>query len=833
MRRRIFSKILDENHVGDLAYVPECYLPQITNGPNYPTWSPDGTELAFAMEGSIWRLKVGEDIAHELTSDASYDSQPAWSPDGRWVVYTSELDERIHLKLLNLQTGSVRALTSGNSINVEPTWSPDGKRLAYVSTAPEGTFKIYTLRFENGNTEKPQLLTPAYRFSTPTVYYGDMAHYINPVWTADSKDLIFISNHDNKNGSGGFYRMKAEPGVPMKRFYYEETTWKARPSISPDGAKMVYSSYLGRQWQQLWIMPSEGGDAFPLTYGDFDRTVPKWSPDGSRIAFMSNQTGDTTLWLFHSFAGKLEQIRIDRLDYKRPVGKLAVRVLDSTTGRPISARVHLDAADGRAYAPRDSWLRADFFVEDHLEKQQYQYFYSQGEFTMQLPVGNVSLTVSHGLQYVPKQASVTVSADHPQTLTIRLDRLDDIHAKGWWSADNHFHMNYAGVYHTTPVALMQQGDSEDIDVLNNLICNKEQRIPDVSFFTGKPDPLSTNRRILYHNQEYHPPFWGHAVFLNLTQHLIIPAYVGYANTAVESIYPPNTIPFRVARDEDALTGYAHEPGANFPVDLALGTVDFVEANWPDTMTTLYHAWNCGYRIVASAGVDTFTDFYRSNVLGTNRVYVKAGPALEYENWLASFRAGRSFVTAGPLIFLEVNGKEPGDEIHTNMGNHVVTAEVTVESISPIISIELLYKGNVVATLNPTGGALKARLEKALTINQSGWFAARAVAQPIRTIRKPLPWAATMPVWVIVGNEPVRSRASAQYFINFLDRSLARALGGELNEQEKIQREVAETALGAPRSSAPLWNNDLEKDKVKRLYSQARELLMKRRDEAHE
>jgi hypothetical protein len=51
--------------------------------------------------------------------------------------------------------------------------------------------------------------------------------------------------------------MQADPGAAMHGFYYEETTWKARPTLSPDGAKLVYSSYLGRQWQQLWAMPPQ------------------------------------------------------------------------------------------------------------------------------------------------------------------------------------------------------------------------------------------------------------------------------------------------------------------------------------------------------------------------------------------------------------------------------------------------------------------------------------------------------------------------------------------------------------------------------------------------
>ena len=132
------------------SYSVESYLPQITNGPNYPTWSPDGTQIAFAMRGSIWRIKRGDTTAVELTHGEGYDSQPAWSPDGKWVAYTSERNEQIHLKLLNLEDGSIGDLTSGASINVEPEWSPDGKRLAYVSTAPDGRYHVYLMPVENG-----------------------------------------------------------------------------------------------------------------------------------------------------------------------------------------------------------------------------------------------------------------------------------------------------------------------------------------------------------------------------------------------------------------------------------------------------------------------------------------------------------------------------------------------------------------------------------------------------------------------------------------------------------------------------------------------------------
>src|SRR5580700_6505942 len=94
-QRRVFSRIM----TGE-PYTLECYLPQITNGPNFPSWSPDGQQIAFAMKGSIWRIRLGESTAYEMTAGASYDSMPAWSPDGNWIVYTSETNEEIHLRLL-------------------------------------------------------------------------------------------------------------------------------------------------------------------------------------------------------------------------------------------------------------------------------------------------------------------------------------------------------------------------------------------------------------------------------------------------------------------------------------------------------------------------------------------------------------------------------------------------------------------------------------------------------------------------------------------------------------------------------------------------------------
>src|ERR671921_2004690 len=89
--------VLRQIKVPHSYYYREMYLPQLTSGPSSATWSPDGQELIYSMEGSLWRQRIGSNEARQLTADPGYDYQPDWSPDGQQVVYASYRNSAIQL----------------------------------------------------------------------------------------------------------------------------------------------------------------------------------------------------------------------------------------------------------------------------------------------------------------------------------------------------------------------------------------------------------------------------------------------------------------------------------------------------------------------------------------------------------------------------------------------------------------------------------------------------------------------------------------------------------------------------------------------------------------
>ncbi len=767
-------------HVG--GYMYSYYVPPTSSTPWRPAWSPDGRQIAFSMAGSIWKIRVGETVAYELTANPGYDSSPVWSPDGRWIVYTTEaISGGTNLMLLNVATGESTPLTKGDDLHLEPVWSPDGSRIAFVLNQPRSRFHVYAMPLENGKPGAPVRITEENSFGRPRLYFDAYDDHISPSFSPDGKEMLLVSNRGITLGSGAIWRAPVEPDAMAKaqQLLREETLYRTQPQWSPDGKRILYSSHRGSQFNNLYVLPVAGGEPYQLTFGEWDHFDPRWSPDGEWIAYISNEKGISDLRLLKTFGGEERKIEIQRRVYRRPMGTVEVHVRDSSKGSLTPARMYLTGSDGKAYGPADAFLR----IAPRATKEDF--FHTTGRFVVDVPEGAVMIEAVKGFEYKPVSKNVTASSGKVTLVEMSMDRLTDLSALGWYSGSDHVHMNYGGNMRNTPENMLFMAQAEDLDVVGEKIANKDNRILDHQYFTGTPHALSSEDRILRFDEEYRPPFYGHINFLNLTKHLISPFTTGYEGTAIERLYPSNTDMFRLASEQGAIGGYVHPWSADpettgrgvargFPVDLALGTIAYLEVltsaeHYTHTSQVWHRALNCGFRLTASAGEDSITDSPAMPILGADRLYAYLGPELRWDGWVDAIRRGQTFVTNGPLLQFEVNGEIPGAEIRLPAAGGTVEVNGRLQSIVPVKSLEVIFNGRVIESLPLDSGGTTAQFRKRISIPKSGWLTLKAAGTSVRRpVDDAYPVAETSPVYVYCGEQPIRSREDAEYFIRGID-----------------------------------------------------------------
>jgi TolB protein len=790
------------------------YLPQLTSGPSSAAWSPDSTTLVYSMGGSLWVQDLKSNFASQLTAGPGYDYQPDWSPDGRWIIFSRYLSDAIELWAVDLQGKVARQLTSSGAVNVEPRFSPDGNKVAFVSTSYHGHFHIFVAQFKEGVLGGVQQLTTEHISDLPRYYYSQVDHEISPVWTRDGSEILFVSNRGHIHGTGGFWRMKSEPNAAMHEIHYEETNWKARPDFSPDGTRIVYASYLGQSWHQLWVTPQEGGDPFPLSYGDFDNVNPRWSPDGSKIAFISNRTGNTSLWIQDIPGGQQRPISPLELRYLKPMAKLRVTVVDAM-GHPMHARIFLTAADNRSYAPVDAWMMADDSFDRHERPFEAHYFDTAGTSEITVPAGQITIEVMHGFEYQFERRAVNVSAGKNSEIKIVMRPIQwGGFATRWVNGDVHVHMNYGGAYRNTPENLMQQASAEDVSVVENLIVNKEQRFPDARYFSPKLDPVSNDQHLLQHAQEFHTSYWGHLGLLSLKSNLILPGYAGYPNTAASSLYPDNAAIADLAHAQGALVGYVHpfdsppDPKKDkltyeLPADVALGKVDYIEvlgfSDHKSTADVWYKLLNCGFHLPAAAGTDFMGNFASlRGPIGLNRVYAEVALGkLSVNSWLSAIKSGRTFATNGPLLRFELGGRSAGEEVRVP-DSHVISFRAALGSIVPIDHLQIVCDGKVVRELPLSPEPTNAYSQGSIESPDGGWCVLRAFSDNAEyPILDSYPYATTSPIYLKSAEREWHSREDATYFIRWMDRLVDDA------------------------TSSTAWNSKAEKETVLKTFGAAR------------
>lgn len=473
-------------------------------------------------------------------------------------------------------------------------------------------------------------------------------------------------------------------------------------------------------------------------------------------------------------------------------GRLRARVVDDATGQPLAARVALTDANGK-------FIEIQGKEHPHLDYLGKRWCYVDGTFAARLPSAGVTVEIRHGFETRPLIEELEIGdGEEPVEKTFRLRRWYDRRENGYVAGDIHAHLPPPEEAH-----FHMRVEDLDAQVLLHM-ADSQTDIATNACFTGKIDSHSTPECQIYVGQEIREWHMGHLTLLGLKE--LVPGYPDMGGGLEYWRGVPHwdlTRAARATREQGGTIVWSHFsslPGAESPVLAALGLLDAIELiTWSDptqlpnhpgpweksglsqaafpimrSLDLYYTLLNAGFRIPIAAGTDKFVE---DIPLGSNRTYARvADPAKAgFDDWLAAVRAGRTFVTNGPILEFEVDGHGAGDVVEFD-GRREVKVRARARSILQFAMLEVVMNGRPVAHkvdywLEPQDGLYTMEVEATVPLDESAWFAARVSEHPdIR--RRILPrglsvFAHTTPAYFLQNGRNVREQASIDYLRKYV------------------------------------------------------------------
>lgn len=755
-----------------------------------PRLSPDGEWIAVSHQGAIAKVRRTGGPLVVLTRDEGWDSDPAWSPDGSRIAYVNAPLTRTptgSLRLLDARTGVALALPQPVQAGGPLWFHPDGRRLL-ARIGPTGT-RLGWVDLTTGGV-------------APLAFGEPDARMAHQQWTpyalSEDGSAIFFAVHpdrpDHQTGDNGaqaeLFRAPAAGGAAQlvlrftARIYGLSADGRNRGVYAVTDAGVVHNDI----WHLPFSQPLRG--ARKLTFGQTDEEAPTTDARGNWLVHTDNSGGATRLMRRNTETGVTETVSIDRIDFGEPTGTLQLALSDRHDDEAI-ARVSLARKGGKFHAPAAALYRITAGLA---------HFYVRGSAQLELPAGRYVLRAFRGPEYRVQDQDIDVRAGATATAAVPLERWTNPAARGWYSGENHIHANYGfGPWYNTPATIFEQCAGEDLRVSNLVVANSDgEPVFDREFFSGGPHPLSTPHRIVYWNQEFRSTLWGHMTLFNLNR-LVEPIFTGFRGTTNPFDVPANFDIAARAQAQGGLASYTHpanntvdifrhEYGAKgLPVDVALGRIDTIDVmgRLYETSTPVwYHVLNCGFRVPAAAGTDCFLNRLHVGPPGFGRVYVHLPDGLDYQKWVAGLKAGRSFVSNGPVLEFTAGAAGIGDTVRLDRPAKL-RVRGRVESQFPLRSLELVYNGTVVASGATAADQLGAMLDLDLELDRSGWIALRASGPAVEHWHGGRRGAHTNPIYVEIRDRPPERAASARYFLTWIDRLEQALLQRDRLDSERV------------------------------------------------
>ncbi|OHB61947.1 MAG: hypothetical protein A2167_02685 [Planctomycetes bacterium RBG_13_46_10] len=501
--------------------------------------------------------------------------------------------------------------------------------------------------------------------------------------------------------------------------------------------------------------------------------------------------------------------------------RLESKIVDDASGELLAARVAVTSPDGKFLEIEEK--------HEHVKYLEKRWCYVDGSFAVTIPDSGARIEIRRGFETRPLIETIKGNRT-AKTIrkTFRLRRWIDMKKKGYVNGDIHAHL-------PVPKEAHAQMRAEDLNaqVLYHMV-DSQSSIATNNCFTGRLDASSTPGCEIYVGQEVREFQMGHLGLLNIKS--LVPGYPDMGGSLEYGRSEPHfdlVRAMRATREQNGMIVWCHIsslPGAEFPVGIALGLVDAVELiTWSDptqlpnhwnpwlnsgmsmaefpimrSLDLYYQFLNAGFRLPIAAGTDKFGE---EIPLGSNRVYARVEGPANYASWLEAVKAGRTFVTNGPILEFDAAGQQPGDVVEFSGTKHI-KARVTARSILPFTTLEIVANGETVghktvAVWNnpPKDGLYSMEVEATVDLSRSMWLAARVVEHPDlrdRILPRGLSvFAHTGPVYFLKDGGKVREEASIMYLRKYVEGTL-HWLGTDppfVKEEElRSARSAAEEAL---------------------------------------
>ncbi|MDK1032683.1 MAG: CehA/McbA family metallohydrolase, partial [Planctomycetia bacterium] len=394
--------------------------------------------------------------------------------------------------------------------------------------------------------------------------------------------------------------------------------------------------------------------------------------------------------------------------------------------------------------------------------------YVHGEFTTDLPTGDLYIEMCKGFEYEPTRTKVTIKPGQKE-LTLKIKRWKDLRSKGWVTADTHVHF-------ISPHTAWLEGQCEGVNVVNLLASQWGRLFTNVGDITGRVGIVEDDT-IVYVGTENRNHMLGHMSMLGTKGESVYPMCCG--GPSESWVGDPD---FRALAEwaiENKRKGGVvirpHFPYCGFtedPVPILKGLVDALEIAAPNGTDFATQEWyrylNCGYRVAVCGGTDKLGAY---TPVGWTRTYaqIDTNRPFTYDTWAQAIRAGRTFSSTGPLIDMRVEGVPIGGSIKLPTTGGTVEVGAEAESAWPLGKIEIVRNGQVVAAKHSATGAKRLKIRAKVKVRGSGWIAARCMGHadlPGGTLA-----AHTSPVYLKCGRTRAFDGPAAQHMLSLVDGTI--------------------------------------------------------------